>query len=350
MGVLCGEKGVSSFKMFLAYKGVFQLPDEHLIDVFKRCKQLGALVQVHAENGDLIVEGQKQCLARGVTGPEGQELSRPENVEAEATLRAITIAERVNTPIYIVHVMSKSAANVVAQARKDGIRVFGEPIAAGLGVDGSHCWHHDWRHAAAYVMGPPLRRDPTTKVHLMKLLGSGDLQAVGTDNCTFNADQKAINGKNDFSKIPNGVNGIEDRMAVVWNNGVVPGILTPQQFVAVTSTNAAQIFNLYPRKGVIAVGSDADVVVWDGTASRTVSAKTHHHKVDFNIFEGMTFKGVAEVTIARGRIVWEKGTLHIKNGHGKYIPRSCFGAAFQGVRERDEERDVARLAVRRSKL
>lgn len=350
MEVLCRDKGVASFKMFLAYKGVFQLPDENLIDVFKRCKQLGALTQVHAENGDLIVEGQKQCLAHGVTGPEGQELSRPENVEAEATLRAITIAERVNTPIYIVHVMSKSAGNVVAQARKDGIRVFGEPIAAGLGVDGSHCWHHDWRHAAAYVMGPPLRRDPTTKTHLMKLLASGDLQAVGTDNCTFNADQKAINGKNDFSKIPNGVNGIEDRMAVVWNNGVVPGILTPQQFVAVTSTNAAHIFNLYPRKGVIAVGSDADVVVWDGTASRTVSAKTHHHAVDFNIFEGMTFKGVAIVTIARGRIVWENGVLHTKKGHGKYIPRPCFGHAFDGVRERDLDRDLTKEAVYRAKL
>lgn len=324
------------------------MPDEHLIDVFKHCKKLGAVTQVHAENGDLVAEGQKVCLAKGVTGPEGHELSRPESVEAEATNRAITIADSVNTPIYIVHVMSKSSADVVADWRRRGARVFGEPIAAGLGVDGSHCWHHDWRHAAAYVMGPPLRRDPTTKVHLMKLLGSGDLQAVGTDNCTFNAEQKAM-GKDDFTKIPNGVNGIEDRMAVVWTNGVVPGVLTPQQFVAVTSTNAATIFNMYPRKGVIAVGSDADIVVWNPKATRVVSAKTHHHACDFNIFEGMTMTGVAEVTIARGAIVWEHGKLFTKFGHGKFIPRSTFGAAFDGIAEREAERDVSKSKVVRTK-
>jgi dihydropyrimidinase len=336
MEVLCRERGVQSYKMFLAYKGVFQLPDEHLIDVFKHCKKLGAMTQVHAENGDLVAEGQKACLERGVTGPEGHELSRPEAVEAEATNRAIVIADSVNTPIYIVHVMSKSASNVVADWRRRGARVYGEPIAAGLGVDGSHCWHHDWRHAAAYVMSPPLRRDPTTKTHLMQLLASGDLQAVGTDNCTFSSAAKAM-GRDDFTKIPNGVNGIEERMAVVWTNGVVPGVLTPQQFVAATSTNAALLFNMYPRKGVIAVGSDADIVVWDPLATRVVSAKTHHHACDFNIFEGMTMQGVAEVTIARGAVVWEKGKLFTKNG-----------LVFEGIKERDAQRDVARSKVHRN--
>jgi len=285
-------------------------------------------------------------LDLGITGPEGHCLSRPEDVEAEATNRAILIADRINTPVYIVHVMSKAAANTIANARKEGKRVFGEPIAAGLGVDGTHCWHHDWRHAAAYVMGPPLRPDPSTKEYLMKLLASGDLHTVGTDNCTFTAKQKSM-GKNDFTKIPNGVNGIEDRMSVVWEKGVTSGILTPCEFVKVTSTNAAKIFNLYPRKGRVAPGSDADIVIWNGDAKRTISVKTHHHAVDFNIFEGMEVHGVAEITISRGIVVWENGQLYTKSGHGKYIPRPSFGPAFDGIETREKARDERKLKVER---
>eukprot|EP01114_Cavostelium_apophysatum_P017245 TRINITY_DN5077_c0_g1_i4.p1 TRINITY_DN5077_c0_g1~~TRINITY_DN5077_c0_g1_i4.p1 ORF type:complete len:502 (-),score=96.38 TRINITY_DN5077_c0_g1_i4:58-1563(-) len=346
MGILAKEKGVSSFKMFMAYKGTFQLPDEDMIKAFTRCKEIGAVGQVHAENGDVVADGQKKILAKGITGPEGHEMSRPEDVESEATNRAILIADRVNTPIYIVHVMSRGASNVIAQARKDGKRVFGEPIAAGLGTDGMQCFHHNWRHAAAFVMGPPLRPDPTVKQHLMKLLASGDLQTVGTDNCTFNANQKAM-GKDDFTKIPNGVNGIEDRMSVVWEKGVHTGILTPSEFVKVTSSNAARIFNLYPRKGRIEVGCDADVVVWNGEASRVISSKTHHHAVDFNIFEGMEVHGVAEVTISRGVVVWENGKLSTKKGHGKFIPRQPFGFAFEGIEARERARDERKLKVER---
>jgi len=182
MGVLVRERGVSSFKMFMAYKGVFQLTDQELYYAFKRCKELGAIAQVHAENGDLVYEGQNLMISKGITGPEGHCLSRPEDVEAEATNRAIVIADRVNCPIYIVHVMSKGAADAVVKARREGKLAFGEPIAAGLGTDGHQCWHHDWRHAAAFVMGPPLRPDASTKTYLMQLLASGDLQTVGTDN------------------------------------------------------------------------------------------------------------------------------------------------------------------------
>lgn len=346
MEVLCKEKGVNSFKFFMAYKNVFQLSDEYLFPAFTRCKELGALVQVHAENGDVVHEGQKKMLKMGITGPEGHTLSRPEDVEAEATNRAIMIADRVNTPIYIVHVMSKSAADMVVKARREGKRVFGEPIAAGLGVDGSHCWHHDWRHAAAYVMGPPLRPDPTTKEYLMKLLATGDLQTVGTDNCTFNAKQKAM-GKDDFTKIPNGVNGIEDRMSIVWDKGVASGILTPCEFVKATSTNAAKIFNVYPRKGVIAPGSDADIVIWNPDKKRVISAKTHHHAVDFNIFEGMEVTGVCETTISRGVVVYENGELKCTQGSGKFIPRTCFGSIFDGIATRDEVRDERKLKVNR---
>lgn len=273
-------------------------------------------------------------------------MSRPEEVEAEATHRACVIANRVNTPLYVVHVMSKGSADAIANARRRGWKVYGEPIAAGLGVDGTHMWHHDWRHAAAYVMGPPLRPDPTVKDYLMGMLASGELQTVGTDNCSFNACTKAL-GKDNFTQIPNGVNGIEDRMAIVWTNGVKKGVLTPQQFVAATSANAAKLFNLYPRKGRIAVGSDADLVVWDGDATRVVSAKTHHHKVDFNIFEGMTVSGIALYTVSRGNVVWENGTLKTTPGAGRYVPRPCFGEAFAGIEASDEARDERKRKVER---
>lgn len=347
MQLLTTEKGISSFKVFMAYKNAFMINDEEMYHCFQRCKELGALAQVHAENGDLVHEGQKKMLALGITGPEGHEMSRPEELEAEATNRAIVVANRVNTPVYIVHVMSKGAANVISQARKEGKRVFGEPIAAGLGTDGTQAWNGDWRHAAAYVMGPPLRPDPTTKEYLMDMLASGDLFCVGTDNCTFCAHQKAM-GKDDFTKIPNGVNGVEDRMSIVWHKGVNTGKLTPSEFVRVTSSNAARVFNVYPRKGRIDVGSDADIVVWDPNGKHTISAKTHHHAVDFNIFEGMEVTGIAHVTISRGRVVWENKQLHTVKGSGKYVPRHTFGFAFEGITTRDAVRDERLRKVERA--
>jgi dihydropyrimidinase len=181
MEVLAKEHGVSSFKMFMAYKYSFMLEDDDMIKALKQCKKLGALAQVHAENGHLIEEGQKRMLCKGITGPEGHEMSRPEHVEAEATNRACVLAHDVNTPVYIVHVMSKGAADAVANARRRGWKVYGEPIAAGLGTDGTKCWHCDWKIAAMYVMGPPLRPDPTVKDYLMAMLASGELQVVGTE-------------------------------------------------------------------------------------------------------------------------------------------------------------------------
>jgi len=319
MEVLVKEKGINSFKVFQAYKDVFMLDDGEMLEVFKKSKELGALAQVHAENGHVIDQKSKEMMELGITGPEGHAMCRPEEVEGEATQRAIVLANQARCPLYVVHVMSKTAANVICEFRRKGYVVFGEPIAACLGTDGTNYWNKCWRHAAAHVMGPPLRPDPSTPGFLMDLLANGDLQCTGTDNCTFNTDQKAL-GKDDFRKIPNGVNGVEDRMSVIWEKGVETGKLDACKFVAVTSTNAAKIFNIYPRKGHIAVGSDADLVVWDPEASRVISAKTHHQACDFNIFEGMKVHGIADVVISGGRVVKDEDGLHLTQGAGKFIP------------------------------
>jgi len=327
MGTLVNEHGVQSFKHFMAYKNAIMCDDEVLVNSFRRALELGALPTVHAENGELVFQLQKELIAKGITGPEGHPLSRPPAVEAEAANRAIRLAEVIGVPLYIVHNSAWQSVQAIARARGEGQRVFGEVLAGHLLIDDLVYRDPDFTRAAAHVMSPPFR----AKEHqdaLWKALQAGHLHTTATDHCCFCAPQKAA-GRNDFTKIPNGCAGIEDRMSLLWHYGVETGRLTPSEFVQVTSTNAARIFNLYPRKGAIEAGADADLVVWDANATRTISARTHHQNVDFNVFEGRTVKGVASQTIAAGKLVWSDGDLRAETGAGRYLERKPFAAYFE---------------------
>ena len=343
MGILTKEHGVNSFKHFMAYKGAIMADDAVLVSSFTRARELGALCTVHAENGELVWRLQKDILAAGITGPEGHPLSRPPQVEGEAANRAIRIAEVLNVPLYIVHNSCRQSLEAITRARLDGQRVFGEVLAGHLLVDDSVYTNKDWSFAAAHVMSPPFRAKEHQRA-LWRGLQSGMLQTTATDHCCFCDPQKRA-GIDDFTLIPNGTGGIEDRIHVLWEHGVNKGRLTRSEFVAVTSTNAAKIFNLYPRKGALAVGSDADLYVLNPKKTKTISAETHHQQIDVNIFEGMKVKGVTIATVSQGKLVFADGEFNTEKGAGRYIDRPTYAPYYDAIEAHAKE--TAPKAVKR---
>ena len=329
MEELVKNHGVNSFKHFMAYKGAIMADDEILVNSFSKALELGAIVTCHAENGELVARLQKKIFEMGITGPEGHPLSRPPAVEGEAANRAIRIAEVLGVPLYLVHNSCRQSLEAITRARSEGQRVFGEVLAGHLLIDDSVYRDPDFDTAAAHVMSPPFRA-PEHQAALWQGLQSGSLQTTATDHCCFCADQKAM-GKDDFRLIPNGTAGVENRMEVLWHHGVRTGRLTMNEFVAVTSANAAKIFNIYPRKGSIEVGADADIVVWDPEASKTISAKTQKQNVEYNIFEGMTVTGCASHTLSHGKVVYADGDLRVVRGAGRYVDRPPFASYYDAI-------------------
>ena len=328
------KDGVNTFKHFMAYKGAIMVDDEVMLESFMQCAKLGATPLVHAENGEAVYYLQNDLLKRGLTGPEAHAWSRPPEVEGEATNRAILLAKLANVPLYVVHTSCRQAHEAIRRARASGQRVYGEPLIQHLTLDDSEYENKNWDHAAQRVMSPPFR----PKEHQESLwsgLVDGSLQVVATDHCAFKTEQKQMGAK-DFTQIPNGTGGIEDRMPVLWSTGVNTGRLTPNEFVAVTSTNSSKVINIYPQKGIIQEGSDADIVIWDPEKTKTITAEKQESALDYSVFEGFKLKGLPRETILRGTVAYKDGKLLVERGHGRWVKRDPNPQISQLVRTRAE--------------
>jgi dihydropyrimidinase len=340
------DKGITSFKHFMAYKGALMVDDDEMYSSFQRCAALGALPLVHAENGDVVAQLQQKLMAEGNNGPEAHAYSRPPEVEGEATNRAIMIADMAGSPLYVVHVSCEQAHEAIRRARQKGMRVFGEPLVQHLTLDESEYANPDWDHAARRVMSPPFRN----RLHQDSLwagLQAGSLQVVATDHCAFTTAQKRT-GLGDFTRIPNGTGGLEDRLPVLWTRGVATGRLTMNEFVAVTSTNIAKILNMYPKKGAIADGADADIIVWDPKRKKTISADKQQSAIDYNVFEGFEVAGLPRFVFSRGELAVQETEMKAQPGHGEFVarePHAAVNRALSTWKEITAPRKVMRTGV-----
>jgi dihydropyrimidinase len=314
------REGVTSFKLFMAYPGVFMLDDGSIFRALLRTRENGGTICMHAENGGVIDVLVKRALAEGKTAPKYHALTRPARAEGEATHRAIALAEIAGVPIYIVHLSAAEALEMVTEARDRGLPAYAETCPQYLFLSYDN-YEEPGFDGAKYVMSPPLR-PKESQDRLWRGLAFNDLQAVSTDHCPFCMKEQKELGRGDFSKIPNGAPGIETRMSLVFDGGVRTGKIGLNRFVELTSTSPAKIFGLFPRKGTVAPGSDADLVVFDPKKKQTLSAKTLHMKVDYNPYEGREVTGAAETVLSRGRVIVENGNFVGRAGSGSFLKRS----------------------------
>src|SRR5262247_476631 len=303
------NQGVSSFKLFMAYPGVFLVDDATIFKAMSTAGEKGGLICMHAENGVVIDVLVKRAIAEGRTAPKYHALTRPTIAEAEGVHRAIAIAQMANSPVYIVHLSCYDALKEVRAARDLGLPAFAETCPQYLFLDYTY-YEQEGFEGAKYVMTPPLR-DKTNQELLWRGLRGNDLQVISTDHCPFCFKEQKELGRNDFSKIPNGGPGVEERISL-------------NRFVELTSTAAAKIFGLFPRKGTIAVGSDADIVIFDPNREKTISAKTHHMRIDYSAYEGWRVRGVTETVLSRGRVIVENNEFKGRAGAGRFIKRGTF--------------------------
>ena len=312
------DEGVPDFKLFTAYPGVFLSPDDHIFRAMQQTKKNGGMILMHAENGPVIDILAAEQIAAGVTDPIGHGLARDSRLEGEATSRMIRLAEIAGVPVYFVHMTAKEAVHAVMDARNRGAMAWGETCPQYLYLTLDDLGHGF--EGAKFVCSPPLR----TRDHVEELwnaLKRDDLQAVGTDHCPFDFHGQKELGRGDFRKIPNGLPAVEERVDLL-HQGVVDGRLTRERWVEVVSTAPAKIFGLYPKKGRIAVGSDADIVVYDPDRKHVLSASTHHMNVDYSCYEGMTVQGGSDIVMSRGTVVVRNGAWTGPAGHGKFVKRS----------------------------
>jgi dihydropyrimidinase len=313
------REGVPTFKLFMAYPGVFMLDDASIFRAMSAAADSGGMICMHAENGGAIDVIVKRALAEGKRAPKYHALTRPTTAEAEATARAIALAEMAGAPVYIVHLSCNDALEKVREARDRGLRAYAETCPQYLYLSLENMDAPGFE-GAKYVFTPPLRE----KWHQEKLwqgLAKDDLQVVSTDHCPFCYKEQKELGKDDFTKIPNGGPGIENRLSLVYSGGVHGNRFSANRFVQLVSTAPAKLFGLYPRKGTVAVGSDADLVVFDPNEEQTISAKTHHMRVDYSMFEGIRVKGVPKTVLSRGKTIVENGEFTGKPGSGNFLKR-----------------------------
>jgi len=321
------DQGITSYKLFMAYKGALMVDDETLFRTMQVAAETGALVMVHAENGDAIDVLVKEALAAGHTEPKYHALTRPPETEGEATNRAIQLARVAGSPLYVVHVSCAESVEPIQLAREKGWDVWGESCTQYFFVDYTFLERPNFE-GAKYVYTPP-PRDKANQDVLWNAVRTDTLSAISTDHCAFLWDGQKTIGKDDFSKIPNGGPGLENRLQMIHEFGVRGGRISLNRMVELLSTNPAKLFGLYPRKGTIAVGSDADIVVFDPEKRVTISAATHHSKSDYNLFEGTEVTGSPELVLLRGNVLVEEGELIVQPGVGQFIARARFGGELR---------------------